>query len=187
MKKRVLVIMMACVLALALPCVAFAVDSAQVKGDTTTSTTKDSAGNDVSLKMTVKGADWVKATPTDTKAKNYNMEGKTVVAEQSFDLSASTENAKVTLVYTTDKDYAGLTCYVFVEHADGTTEVFTQPVAADGTVTVNMDKLSTVTFSISNEKYNAGGNDSGSSSSSTVPTTGTKDKKSTSPKTGIVA
>lgn len=186
MKKRVLVIMMACVLALALPCVAFAVDSAQVKGDTTTSTTKDSAGNQVSLKMTVEGADWVKIVPTDKRAKNYDMSGKNVVAEQSFEVTASTENAKVTLVYTTNPDYAGLTCYVFVEHADGTVESFTKTVAADGTVTVEMDKLSIVTFAIGTDKV-APADNGGSSSSATVPTTGTKDTKSTSPKTGVVA
>ncbi len=77
-------------------------------------------------------------------------------------------------MYTTNPDFSGLTCYVYVAHDDGTQESFTMPVAADGTVKVNLDKLSEVTFAIVKKTYE----------DNTQPAAAT-DTKATSPKTGI--
>ena len=52
----------------------------------------------------------------------------------------------------TRSSYNGLKCLIFIEHADGT---FDQGEAGvtDGYVTVIMDKLSTITFALTNEKF----------------------------------
>lgn len=191
MKKKLVTIVLACVFALALPCMAFATDS--VKGDETMTVGVDDMGNTAALYFKAEGADWVKIEDSDVVAKKYDMDGKNVVAEKSYEITASKENVKVTLVYTTDEDFAGLTCYVFVEHADGTTEKFIREVSADGTVSITMDKLSTVTFSISDEVYDdvygdKGDNKEKSDTSKGGSTkTAASDSKSTSPKTGVVA
>ena len=189
MKKRLAAILLACVVALAIPCVAFAIPSGAVNGDTTTSVGTDKLGKKADLQMTVEGADWVKIEETGSIAKNVpedmikGITDGTVVAAKSYEITASNENAHVTLVYTTDKEFAGLTCHVYVEHADGTTEEFVKPVAADGTVTVEMDKLSTVSFFITNEKYVENDKAAGGAKAKAAAT----DSKSTSPKTGVVA
>ena len=190
MKKRLAVIILACVLAFALPCLAFAVSSptAGPVGDT------DTYGNKATLtvKAQVNGDYGIKIVKSDTDAKNY-VKPANEVAKQSFTISVDPETdanwedaktAKVTMVYTTDASFSGLTCTVYIEHHDGTTEVKTATVAADGTVTVEMTGLSTVTFSIDKPAAAAATTDS---TTTTKAKAAASDSKSESPKTGVVA
>jgi hypothetical protein len=190
MKKKILTIVLACAFALALPGMAFALESANASADhVTTPAWTDKQGNKVELSMTVENADWVKIAESDTDAANRNADGaltgKTIVSEKSYVIEAGDgKTGTVTLVYTTDADNAGLTCYVYVEHSDGTFEQFTKEVDANGNVVVTMDKLSVVTFAVTNETYNQ---ENGSSSDSKTTKAASTDSKSTSPKTGVVA
>ena len=186
MKKRLAAILLACVVALAIPCVAFAIPSGAVNGDTTTSVGTDQQGNKAELKFTAEGADWVKIVKIDDTASNVPDSMKNnpnVVASQSYEITASKEDVHVTLVYTTDEKFAGLTCHIYVEHNDGSVEEFVKPVAADGSVTLEMDKLSKVSFFITNEKYVENDKAAGGAKAKAAAT----DSKSTSPKTGVVA
>ena len=186
MKKRMAVIICAVVLALALPCIAFAIPSGAVNGDTTTSTGIEGvSGNANELQFTAKGADWVRIRTTGYIPKNVpdsflqsvaqgdgyvvGTAGYEITAGDNVDL----DNIKVTLVYKTSTDFSGLTCYVFIEHHDGTTEELVMHVNSDGSVTVNMGKLSDVAFFITKDAFE----------SNTTPVAA--DTAATSPKTGI--
>jgi len=175
--KKLVAVVIACVFALALPCLAFAAPSGAVNGETTTSVGTDDLGNKAELQVTVEGADWVKVVPTSENAKNTAIPSNDkVVAQASYEVTSNKENVKVTLVYTTDTKFAGLTCYIFVEHEDGTVEKATKAVDSNGQVRYTMDKLSVVTFVVTNQKYNSGSS-----------TAAAKDTGSTSPRTGVVA
>ena len=194
MKKKLLVLVCACVLALALPVIAFAAPSGAVNSDTTTSTGQDLYGTTDSLEVTVEGADWLKvekmpkdytwfAPNTDTEIlKSIATNDGYVVGFDTYVIDAGDDDfakkATVTLVYTTDPNFSGLTCYVYIAHDDGTFEEFTMPVKSDGTVTVNMNKLSEVTFAIVNKTYE---------SNTTPAAAAVTDTKATSPQPGVVA
>lgn len=111
---------------------------------------------------------------TTTHAKNFQASDK-YFAVTSYVLESSAfgkiDTDTVTIAYAVDEKYSGLTAYAFVEHADGTTEVLTAKVDAQGIATFPaMNKLSTITFAL--EK---------AADSKAAPA---KDKKATSPKTG---
>ena len=76
-----------------------------------------------------------------------------VITEQSYQITNPGAGGQgVSLVYQADPRFGGMTCLIFVEHEDGTTEEKKYPVDKDGRVTVNMDKLSLFTFVIVDEK-----------------------------------
>ena len=160
MKKQLAVIICALALVIAMPCVAFGLSSATADGETAELAGTDMLGNSADLTFTAEGADWVKIVEADGFPANVPTEyiqsiatgdGK-VVAAQTYDIYAGDDESavtKVTLVYVTDSKFAGLTCYIYVYHNDGTMEQSTQPVGSDGKVTYTRSPSSSPTRPIS--------------------------------------
>ena len=132
-------------LALALPMSAFAApspvgQSATVNG--VTMTAQAGQGNIITVE------------PTDQNAKNVKLaDGEVVLA--SFEVTG--EASDIDLTFFVGTQYAGARARVFVEHNDGTTEVLEAVVAADGTVTVHVDKLSIFTIVVDKNSVPAAG------------------------------
>jgi hypothetical protein len=114
---------------------------------------------------------------------------------ESADVDAAKGEDIVTLVwFTGSTDNYGLRCRVFVEHADGTTQEKDAGVMYDGTVVVNMDKLSTVTFALFDPEAKNVADREGTANDAwfwegtpkpiDIFAYGSKDTKATSPKTG---
>lgn len=144
-------------------------------GDGTKTMTRGySAGKDLSVfvKTDITVDKNVQATVKNTQqnASNYTPSDKDV-AVVSYEITSSNfadSGTTMTLVYTLDEQYSGFICNIYIEHGDGSTEVMTKSVAANGTVDVTIDRLSTFTFVLTNEKATAAA----------------ADNKATSPKTG---
>jgi len=182
MKKKLAILVCAVALALALPVIAFAAPSGAVDGDTTTS--KEMVGDKPQLTFTAEGADWVRIRETGGIPQNAegflaeNMPAGNIVDGCVYEITAGDDidkkTVQVTLIYVTDANNAGLSCYIFVQHEDGTFDQDVLPVGADGSVHYNVKGLSDVAFYVKNEQYQ----------SNTAPAAAT-DTKATSPKTGI--
>lgn len=193
MRKMLIALMCAAAMMLALPAMAFAVDSPS-NGDQTAPSSGASSGSYEYKDVTYWGkagspdADGIqtyyiagiadhkvsygqikvdsditidKVEVTSEKAGNF-VEGdylnvaSFIIESKDFDINGD----KITLAWEamgdtydpTRTSYEGLKCLIFIEHADGT---FDQGEAGvtDGYVTVIMDKLSTITFALTNEKF----------------------------------
>lgn len=80
---------------------------------------------------------------TDKVASNYKAAADDVVLG-SFEVEGNAED--FVLTFSVDKKYAGKTARLYVQHEDGSTEVLSQKIAEDGTVSFTMDRLSVYTL-----------------------------------------
>lgn len=160
MKSKLFAVVMAAMLMLAMPVLAWANPSPEANSAT--------AANGTTLVVSGSGTvDSVKAV--STQAKNVP-EG--VEAFASFEvLGTIADGESLTLTFGLGEKYAGATVDVYIQHGDGTTDVQEGlTVAADGTLTITVDKLSIFSLVVDD--------------STATGATGA-DNGSTSPKTGV--
>ena len=189
MRKKLIALLCAAVIAMALPAMAFAVDGSATNGDETTPNSSSSgsvqpyeykdvtywgkagspdadgiqeyyvagvADHNVSYGRIKVASDITldKVEVTAEKAGNF-VEGD-YLAVASFIIESKDFDAKgdrITLAWEAGRDNTGLKCLIFIEHADGTFDQGEAGVDEKGYVTVIMDKLSTITFALTNDKY----------------------------------
>lgn len=160
MKSKLFAVAMAAMLMLAMPVLAWASPSPE--------THKATAENGTSL--VVSGGGTVETIEAvSTQAKNIP-DGVTAFA--SFEITGDIpEGETMNLTFGLGEKYAGATVDVYIEHSDGTTDVQEGlTVAADGTLTITIDKLSIFSLVVDD--------------STATGATGA-DNGSTSPKTGV--
>lgn len=162
MKSKIFAVVMAAMLMLALPALAWANPSP--------------AANNVveganGTTLVISGGGVVEsAVATSEKASNVPA-GADVLA--SYEITGELADGEtMNLTFNVGSQYAGYTVYVYIQHSDGATEVKTATVGADGTITITIDKLSIFSLVL------------GEAGAGTVPGAGS-DNGSTSPKTGV--
>lgn len=149
MKKKIVALLGAAALALALPMSAFAAPSPSG----TTAVASDGTALTVSGNYSG-GALYVEAT-SETAS---NMPAGSKVAA-SFEVTADAAvviDGELTFVFNVGTQYAGATATVYIEHGDGATETQTVTIAADGTFTMGVDKLSIFTVVVDESTIPAG-------------------------------
>lgn len=185
MRKKLLALVCAAVLALALPTLAWAAPSPG-------GSTSVDAGNGVSANVTFSGT--VEITATQQQASNVQLSStEKVLASVEIQAEGVSESNPLTLSFSVGSQYAGATAKIFVQHNDGTTEVLSAVVAADGTVSVPVTKLSIFTLVVDTATIPA--SDAGTTTDTTGTTAGTSATTSSttsgsssnavSPKTGV--
>jgi hypothetical protein len=166
MKKKFIAVICVVALALSLPMLAWGLGSP----DNPATITDDNSG--VSIGVTV-GPD---STGSIDEVIVSEAQASNVVVTANDEVLASFEvvgdATNVNLTFAVGAEWAGYTCTIFIQHNDGTTETQTVTVAADGTLTIHVSKLSIFTLVV--DKTSA-------------PTSGgtVTDNGSTSPKTGV--
>lgn len=162
--RKIVTAIAAAAMMFALPGIAMAAPFNSPTGTTAT------ASNGVAL--TVSGdysGGLITVTATDQKAKNVP-EGVTPLA--SFEVSSAdaiTINGQLSFVFSVGQRYAGATVTVYIQHNDGTLETKTATVAADGTLTIAVDKFSIYSIVVDESTIPAEG--SATDTSATSPQT----------------
>lgn len=130
----------------------------------------------------------VESAPTGTVAANVPA-GVTPLATFEVTAEGDVQFGELNLTFSVGTRYAGATATIYIQHGDGSTESRTVTVAADGTVTITVDRLSLFSIVVDESTIPAG-NTQGSGSAAGGATgstgvTGTKtDTSATSPDTG---
>lgn len=140
MKKKLFAVALAAAMVLALPALAFAATPSPsvIKGS-------GASSNGTTLTVTANGTGELIVVATSKNASNTVLSGSEIVVG-SFEVTNTTgEAADITLTFNVGTQYAGANAKVFIEHNDGSTEVKTTTVSADGYVVVKTDGLSTFT------------------------------------------
>lgn len=167
MKKRIVSIVCAAMLMLALPTMAWAADSPAAinangtSGSVTAAVTAE--GNLNGGQLVVEG--------TQTQASNVPSGSNVVASFDVYTVGNVDINGKITLTFNVGSENAGRTATVYVQHNDGATEVQTATVAADGSITVTVDRLSVFSI-VLGDKAAGTATSAKASTSSKSPTTG---------------
>ena len=161
MKKRIVAIACAAAMMLALPTLAWAAPSPS--GQTVT------GNNGVSFTVKAESGTVTDVASTSAQASNVQLSADEKVLA-SFQVDGDATN--VTLTFGVGSEYAGASVKIFVQHNDGTTEVLTGTVAADGTVTVTVGKLSIFTIAVDATTVTGGTDAKVMDTSSKSPQTG---------------
>lgn len=167
--KKLVSAFAAALMFIGLPTVAMAAQFNSPSGTTVTA-----PGTSVALSVSgdvtsASGNGYISVDPAGTAASNVP-EGVTPLATFEVLEHGDVEFTQLSLVFSLGTQYAGAQATVYIQHGDGTTETQQATVAADGTVTITVDRLSI--FSIVVDE-------------STIPADGgvTTDTSATSPKT----
>ncbi|MBC2889928.1 hypothetical protein [Gordonibacter massiliensis (ex Traore et al. 2017)] len=155
MKKKIVAIACAAAMMLALPTLAWAAPSPSNNGTAT---------GDNGVTAVVKAGSGAIEGVASTAEKASNVPAGTDVVA-SFKVTGDATD--VSLTFNVGAKYAGYAYTVYVEHNDGTTEALTGTVAADGTISIHVDKLSVFSIAIG-----AAGTTANSNAGSTSPQTG---------------
>ena len=123
---------------LALPTVAMA---AQFNSPSGTTVTAPSTGVAISVSGDVSGDGFIHVDPSDAAASNVP-EGVTPLASFEVVADDNVSFTELSLTFSVGSKYAGAKATVYIQHGDGTTDVQEATVAADGTVTITVDRLS---------------------------------------------
>ena len=163
MKKKLAALFCAAVLAMSLPAMAFAAQFNSPAGTTVTG----SNGVALTVKGDVSGNGFIHVEPSSVQASNVPA-GVTPIA--SFEVTAddSISFTELTFVFSVGAQYAGADATIYIQHGDGSTEIQQTKVAADGTITITVDKLSI--FSVVIDESTATGS-AGVDTSATSPQT----------------
>ena len=123
---------------LALPPVAMA---AQFNSPSGTTVTAPGTGVAISVSGDVSGDGFIHVDPSDAAASNVP---ESVTPLASFEVVAddNVSFTELSLTFSVGSQYAGAKATVYIQHGDGTTDVQEATVAADGTVTITVDRLS---------------------------------------------
>lgn len=164
MKKKLAALFCAAVLAMSLPAMAFAAQFNSPAGTTVTG----SNGVALTVKGDVSGNGFIHVEPSSVQASNVPA-GVTPIA--SFEVTAddSISFTELTFVFSVGAQYAGADATIYIQHGDGSTEIQQTKVAADGTITITVDKLSI--FSVVIDESTATGS-AGVDTSAASPQTG---------------
>ncbi|WP_143412156.1 hypothetical protein [Arabiibacter massiliensis] len=152
MKKRIVAIACAAALMLAMPTLAWAAPSPSGN------TVKDSNGVSATVKAESGTIEGIQVSP---KAAS-NAQGNVIA---SFEVKGDATN--VTMTFNVGAKYAGYAYTVYIQHNDGTTEAKSGTVAADGTITVNVDKLSIFSIAIGDKVADSSASNTGAKSPQT--------------------
>lgn len=168
MKKKFAALACALVLAMSLPMMAFGAQFNSPSG--TTVSNPDGTGLTVSGDVSGDGYIEVQnVLPNGVVAKGA--EGKNVLVSFEVTAHGNITFTGLDLTFSLGAKYAGATATVYIEHGDGTTETQTVTVAADGTITLHVTKLSV--FSVVIDESTIGqGAASGVDTGATSPQTG---------------
>lgn len=123
---------------LALPTVAMA---AQFNSPSGTTVTAPGTGVAISVSGDVSGNGFIHVDPSDVAASNVP-EGVTPLASFEVVADDNVSFTELSLTFSVGSKYAGAKATVYIQHGDGTTDVQEAAVAADGTVTITVDRLS---------------------------------------------
>lgn len=169
MKKKLFAVVLAAVMVLAMPAMAFAAPSPSIIEGSS------GASNGTTLTVTANGTGDLTVAETPKQASNVALSGSEVVVA-SFEVTNTTGDATdITLTFNVGTKYAGANAKVFIEHNDGTTEVKEATVSADGYIIIKTDGLSVFTVVV----------DPTTATGTTATGTTAADTSSVSPQTGV--
>lgn len=157
---------------LALPTVALA---AQFNSPSGTTVTAPGTGVAISVSGDVSsasGSGYISVEPESVVASNVP-EGVTPLATFEVLEHGDVTFTELSLTFSVGSQYAGAKATVYIEHGDGTTDVQEATVAADGTVTITVDRLSVFSIVVDESTIPADGAAGGT----------TQDTSATSPAT----
>lgn len=180
--KKIVGVFAAATMMFALPSVAMAAQFNSPSGTTVTA-----PGTNVSISVSgdvtsESGNGYISVEPGTTPAANVPA-GVTPLATFEVVAEGDVQFSEIALTFSVGSQYAGAKATVYVVHSDGSQEAIPATVAADGTVTVTVDRLSVFSIVV-DESTIPSGNQGGTGT--TTGTTGgtTTDTSATSPYTG---
>lgn len=181
--KKIVGVFAAATMMFALPSVAMAAQFNSPSGTTVT----DQSGVSISVSGDVTSASgngYIDVNAGSTPAANVPA-GVTPLATFEVVAEGDVQFSELSLTFSVGSQYAGAQATVYVVHSDGTQEAIPATVAADGTVTVTVDRLSVFSIVV-DESTIPSGNQGGTTTGGTTGTTGgtTTDTSATSPYTG---
>jgi LPXTG-motif cell wall-anchored protein len=172
MRKKIIAVICVIALTLSLPMLAWAADSPSHE---------EAVSNGVVLDVTAGSGTLDSVTASSTQASNVQLSATDEVLA-SFEIEGDATD--IDLTFNVGTKWAGYTCTIFIEHNDETTEVRTAVVAANGTITIHVDKLSLFTLVVDTATAPASGG-SGTDTSPTSPKTGVDTSATATVVTGI--
>lgn len=182
--KKIVGVFAAATMMFALPSVAMAAQFNSPSGTTVTA-----PGTNVSISVSgdvtsESGNGYISVEPGTTPAANVPA-GVTPLATFEVVAEGDVQFSEIALTFSVGSQYAGAKATVYVVHSDGSQEAIPATVAADGTVTVTVDRLSVFSIVV-DESTIPSGNQGGTAGGTTTGTTGgtTTDTSATSPYTG---
>ena len=181
--KKIVGVFAAATMMFALPSVAMAAQFNSPSGTTVT----DQSGVSISVSGDVTSASghgYIDVNAGSAPAANVPA-GVTPLATFEVVAEGDVQFSELSLTFSVGSQYAGAQATVYVVHSDGTQEAIPATVAADGTVTVTVDRLSVFSIVV-DESTIPSGNQGGTTGGTTTGTTGgtTTDTSATSPYTG---
>lgn len=181
--KKIVGVFAAATMMFALPSVAMAAQFNSPSGTTVT----DQSGVSISVSGDVTSASgngYIDVNAGSTPAANVPA-GVTPLATFEVVAEGDVQFSELSLTFSVGSQYAGAQATVYVVHSDGSQETIPATVAADGTVTVTVDRLSVFSIVV-DESTIPSGNQGGTTTGGTTGTTGgtTTDTSATSPYTG---
>lgn len=185
MKRKIVSVIAAAMMVTALPGVAVAAQFNSPSGTTVTAPNTNvslSVSGDVT---SASGNGYISVEPAGTVASNVPA-GVTPLASFEVVAEGDAEFTELTLTFSVGAQYAGAQATVYITHSDGTNEVRDVQVAADGTVTLTVDRLSVFSIVVDESTIPADGAGSASGSAAGTAQGTVKDTSATSPATGVV-
>lgn len=178
--KKIVGVFAAATMMFALPSVAMAAQFNSPSGTTVTA-----PGTNVSISVSgdvtsESGNGYISVEPGTTPAANVPA-GVTPLATFEVVAEGDVQFSEIALTFSVGSQYAGAKATVYVVHSDGSQEAIPATVAADGTVTVTVDRLSVFSIVV-DESTIPSGNQGGTAGGTTTGTT--TDTSATSPYTG---
>lgn len=177
--KKIVGVFAAATMMFALPSVAMAAQFNSPSGTTVT----DQSGVSISVSGDVTSASgngYIDVNAGSAPAANVPA-GVTPLATFEVVAEGDVQFSELSLTFSVGSQYAGAQATVYVVHSDGTQEAIPATVAADGTVTVTVDRLSVFSIVV-DESTIPSGNQGGTAGGTTGGTT--TDTSATSPYTG---
>lgn len=178
--KKIVGVFAAATMMFALPSVAMAAQFNSPSGTTVT----DQSGVSISVSGDVTSASgngYIDVNAGSTPAANVPA-GVTPLATFEVVAEGDVQFSELSLTFSVGSQYAGAQATVYVVHSDGSQEAIPATVAADGTVTVTVDRLSVFSIVV-DESTIPSGNQGGTGTTGTTGGT-TTDTSATSPYTG---
>lgn len=178
--KKIVGVFAAATMMFALPSVAMAAQFNSPSGTTVT----DQSGVSISVSGDVTSASgngYIDVNAGSTPAANVPA-GVTPLATFEVVAEGDVQFSELSLTFSVGSQYAGAQATVYVVHSDGSQEAIPAKVAADGTVTVTVDRLSVFSIVV-DESTIPSGNQGGTTTGGTTGGT-TTDTSATSPYTG---
>lgn len=178
--KKIVGVFAAATMMFALPSVAMAAQFNSPSGTTVTA-----PGTNVSISVSgdvtsASGNGYIDVEAATAPASNVPA-GVTPLATFEVVAEGDVQFSNLSLTFSVGAQYAGAEASVYVVHSDGSQEVIPATVAADGTVTVTVDRLSVFSIVVDESTIPAGNQGTGTTGTGTGTTT---DTSATSPYTG---